>query len=67
MCKFCNTSVSALYPDKKHCVLHMVGMCGKSDCGCNHTVASAEEAMHILTLLEKAIANPDKLKATQGK
>eukprot|EP00957_Ditylum_brightwellii_P118792 9060193-Ditylum_brightwellii.AAC.1 len=67
VCSFCNTSVSALCNDHKCCMLHMLGMCKKTDCNWVHAPASDKEAAHILALLEKAVQNPEDLKAAQGK
>eukprot|EP00957_Ditylum_brightwellii_P189066 14392688-Ditylum_brightwellii.AAC.1 len=66
ICRFCNTTASALLPDAKRCSLYMMGLCHHKCCKCKHETASDAKAEHVLTLLEKAVRNPEDLKADQA-
>jgi hypothetical protein len=64
---FCNTTVTALLPDDKHCALYMMGMCHCKKCDHKHKSDSDTKAEHTLTFLKKTMKNPESLKADQGK
>eukprot|EP00957_Ditylum_brightwellii_P128551 9805929-Ditylum_brightwellii.AAC.1 len=49
------------------CTSNMLGKCVWKGCTHLHRVATDEEAKQFVTLLDKAIANPDKVDTGQGR
>eukprot|EP00957_Ditylum_brightwellii_P120885 9219694-Ditylum_brightwellii.AAC.1 len=66
VCDYCNILVMQLCPDKNVCASNMLGKCVWTECTRLHRVATDEEAKHVVALLDKAIANPDKVGTGQG-